>query len=330
MKVAAKFLRKTNRFLIAADVNPIGQRLVHYVDRLFPDRAIAFRLAHVVQPHHIPKLATGYVGEFSGLDLSGVIEGDRYREAVKLLDEQSRDIVIHREVETIVLEGRPSAEIAQDAFSSGVELAIVAPGAKGNFIPYGYSTTINLMAQSKVPVMAIPQPAFKKELPERPCFLIADNLEDVSKGALAFTHHVASRFSNSKIVHIHVAKGSKDEILKFGDLLQEKMNLGIVPHKDNFSPQSFYNSVEDGVQKILRGRMEAISNLDNENYECAALFGKVSEQLAYAIEKWQPDFLVFGRHELMHMKPFSIGKMPFHGMLSYEIPIFLVPKAIYS
>ena len=42
----------------------------------------------------------------------------------------------------------------------------------------------------------------------------------------------------------------------------------------------------------------------------------------------KPDLIVFGRHEGIHWKPFSVGKVRFHSMLSLDVPILMVPKEL--
>jgi hypothetical protein len=106
------------------------------------------------------------------------------------------------------------------------------------------------------------------------------------------------------------------------------MSMGRIPFDESFSSTILADQTKAYIEQKMAARLGDAQLLVEENggsYSAKVYFGEVTEQLARCVDEIKPDVVIFGRHELVHRKPFGIGKLPFYSMLNVGTPLIVAP-----
>ena len=227
-------------------------------------------------------------------------------------------------IATKVLSGSAAHMIAAEAAATNAAFIITgAASVSHRFIPKGISTALTLMSTASVPVLVMkletilgsPQRDFR--------VLVADDMRDSGKSALRTALSLACLYPSSEVFHVHVNSltlSALEAALDAGPLHRSSPTEG---------PAKVYELVVREIEEQLEKRaLEVMSGLPSPgiNYHPHVRTGAVAKNLDLVIGEFNPDLMVFGRHQTFRSKPFSMGQMPFYSMLSQSIAVMIVPE----
>ncbi len=325
-------LRNKNRsIIIATKLDRLGQELVTYSQHLFRNSLIPFRLVHAIEPKFVPGVIAGYPGDFVGTKLAKDWEDSSYAAAIEKAAAVANQVLPERECSYNVVFGRIPSAIVAEAISNNGALIVAAAGQMADkSFPYGYSTSLGLMAGSSLPIMITPNHLSRLNNYDHLRVLIADDLTDSSRSAITLGCEFANAFPRSEVMHLHICKSSFEDIEKWGDQLLESMTAGTIPMDPTFKKAEFLDKVGSYYRNALETRVGSAKLLIEQTgaYHASVLYGDPFTQFAYAVGKFNPDLVIFGRHELVHTRPLGVGKMPFHAMLALNRTIVIAPSPL--
>jgi nucleotide-binding universal stress UspA family protein len=232
-----------------------------------------------------------------------------------------------------VVFGRVPSAVVADAIASNSSLIVAAAGQiEGRTFPHGYSTSIGLMAASTLPVMVVPNHWNHLHNYDHLKVLVADDLTDHSRGAISLACEFAANFPGSEVMHLHICKSSTADIKNWGDEILAAMTKGTVPMDEGFNQEKFLAKVGKSYKDTLESRLGTAKLLIEQSgaYKPAVAYGDPFAEFGKAVDKFNPDIVVFGRHEFFHARPFGIGKMPFHAMLGLNRPVVISPTPAHK
>jgi nucleotide-binding universal stress UspA family protein len=286
------------------------------------------RLTNVVEPAQETPWVSGLPGEAVIASLGWEAMESRRQDGEERLKEIARDFNLKNAEYNVVL-GQPSQVLEADAVASSSQLIMVS-AAKLNvaqkFLPDGFSTALSLLGSSSVPVVVVPEgvQVFKKAGPLK--VLVADDLQDHSLDALHQGISMVHGVGPAELHHVHICEASEKELAGMANKVLDLMNRGDIPIDKNFSIDSFAGRVEENTKANLSKRLGAASLLfadKEDSYHQHVYFGDASEAFSKVVAEIDPDIVIFGRHQLIHRKPWGLGKMPFSAMLSLHKPIMV-------
>jgi hypothetical protein len=325
-------LRNKNRcIVIATKLDKDGQDLITYSQHLFRNSLIPFRLVHVIEPRFVPGVIAGYPGDFVGSKLSQDYEDTSFSEAVTKLSAIAERVLPERECSHAVIFGRIPSAVVAEAISSKASLIVAAAGQiTDKSFPYGYSTSLGLMTGSTLPVMIVPNHVSHVRNYDHLRVLVADDLSDHSRGALSMGCEFANAFSNSELMHLHICKSTREDIKQWGEQILESMTAGRIPMDPSFRKDHYIDKVGQFYRNSLESRIGSAKMMVEQTgkYHSSVLYGEPFEQFEQAVEKFNPDIVIFGRHEFVHARPMGIGRMPFQAMLALNRTLVIAPAPL--
>lgn len=224
--------------------------------------------------------------------------------------------------------GNPAEVLMADSIAHNCQLIVVGTHIrrKSQSIE-GMSTALSLMAHARTMVMAVPQDAEEFDPSKKVKIMFADDLKIFSKRSIDAAVQFCSCFPKAEFAHVHfcpyeLQSSRGDQFLRF-------MNVNAVPGTDALAGEHLLALTENRILDLMKERRMAAKiqpSLNHSSYYQKVFFGKnLYEQLAAAVEAINPDFLVFGKHAMLHLKPFSVGKLPYSAMLAFKRPVLVVP-----
>ena len=289
---------------------------------------INLRLVHVCDPW-LSYIYTHSLGYHTTLgDVSAAIETSTVEIASNRLDEVINQLGSGVTVEkNVISSGSVAESLAADALVSGTWLTLMSFRGKANWLmPAGWSTALALMHASDTPVMIVPEDA-KLDLSKNSLeLLLADDLVDTSQPAVEFGFDLARRLPSLKINHLHVCGVTAENL---GAALEQAIATSHSTISNDVSSDSLLKDIDMRLANSMQQRAaEYLSQLDqgSKRYQTTIRNGEVREELNRMVEKSDPDLLVFGRHQSFHRKPFLLGRIPFHVMLSQGRAVVMVPN----
>lgn len=257
----------------------------------------------------------------------GRSEGDEEREQAE--DELRRiaaQLEFGSDVEVSVIFGTPAQAILSDAVVSGASF-IVTGAAKGShhFVPKGLSTALTLMADSPIPVLVINEACRLDVNRESLKILLADDLSESCERSIATVFDLAIGLRQTDVHHVHANALSMET---FARNVQKMRALRAGNPKDDIGPTELWEEVQRDLHARLRSRTRArVASLESAggHYWPEIRNGRVETEIERAIETIAADIVAFGRHHPVHRRPFSIGRVPFHFMLSQDRALLVAP-----
>ncbi len=259
------------------------------------------------------------VGRIIGDEAQASVQDELRRMAMKL--------DVGSPVTTTVSIGKTAQCIIAEATVSGSSV-IVTGASKGNhrFVPKGLSTALSLMADSPVPVAVINDACHVDLTRESLKIFVADELSGASERAVLVAFDLAVALRQTDMVHVHANPLNMETFTKAIQRLENSRNEGYLR---DFGPSEMWDAAQRDLLDQIRLRAPNRSlflEAAGGKYQPEVLNGGVIPEIEKAIEATNPDLLVFGRHHTVHRRPFSIGKVPFHFMLSHNRPLVIVPS----
>lgn len=262
--------------------------------------------------------------DFTALDRA---RGDELRaKAANDLHSLADTLEIGAPVETSVIVGDPAQGILSDAVVSGASLIVVGAAKGGHrFVPKGMSTALSLMADSSVPVLVV-NDACTTELGRKSLkILVADDLSESCERAVLVAFDLAVALGHTDVHHVHANALNMETI---ADTVQRMRKSRERDSDKDLGPTELWDAAQRDLHERIRSRAPIRSlflETSGGTYRPEIRNGGAEAELDKAIETAAPDLLVFGRHQSIHRRPFAIGRVPFHFMLSQNKAVLIVP-----
>ncbi len=273
-----------------------------------------------------------YPGEYINASIQKLAEKKAIKDKTKQLNDQIKPYRQEFEdIEIKVLAGNAAECINAEAVSSAASLIISGVKQSSHrFIPKGFSTAISLMANSSIPVIAIPEGKFFDFNNKKVRIVVADDLSPTSSEVLPTCAELAGSFENTEIIHTHIHHETKEDLMSWADDISEMMITKGIDHSFPISRETVVLDMEEGIKQTMINRLEIPTSylMKNEvQYNQHVSFGEVFEEMSRLVEDKKPQLIAFGKHHFLHKHPISIGRVPFHTMLSFKTPVLIASNA---
>lgn len=316
------------KILVGVRFDSQMEKLIEYAKVFSKSTGAKIRLTHAVEPWKDNTWLSTFPTDDLYRSVAASVETQMLEEA-KTRIKALKDSLKEFEIETHVAIGASYEILNTDALRSRCSLIVVAADDKETnyqMMPQGFSTALSLMSKSQVPVMVIPSGYETPVTLEEAKILCADDLLSRGMEALGVSVELSSCFKRSKIHHAHVCHETKGSLADIGKKVIQWMTEGKVPYSDSFQEENLTDQVIDRTEDSLGERFQQArrnAGAPETDYEKHVLFGAVQDELRVMVEQNDPNFIVLGRHEFLHSKPFTVGKLPQWAMFSFQRPIIV-------
>jgi nucleotide-binding universal stress UspA family protein len=227
------------------------------------------------------------------------------------------------DVESEVLLGYPAESIRAHAVTIGAELMILGGAAEDyKFVPKGLSTVLGLMADAPCPVLVLPRGNFGDWSKKSLTAVLADDLQPESDHAILVAYEITAALGQTELIHAHVNQMTKQDLktaltsaAAAAHTPEGAMNVDTVWSAAMTSITDKLATRAPGRKHLIEARGGKVSTL--------LLQGEPTEAIIALAKERKADLLMFGRHRTWRRKPFAVGQMPFHSMLSAHRPVLV-------
>ncbi|MEZ4743788.1 MAG: universal stress protein [Bdellovibrionota bacterium] len=293
---------------------------------------MSLKFTHIVEPWNQGPMV--YSNTSPTQRLSTLNEESRLKSAKKRLDEAIKPFLKEYDIETSVHIGQVAETLKSEALTSRASLLVcgIKPIAH-KFVPKGFTTALELITSSSIPVLALPEEkiydfAGDKKQEKKLTILVCDDLSPSSHDALPTAAELAGALKKSELLHLHIHKESKENLIKWAEQVASYTpTLRDLQFDFPIKKETIVANTEKAITDSMSKRLEvsqAILEMQKVDYNRKIAFGDIYEKLQEVIKETNPDLVVFGQHHLIHKRPFSIGRIPFYSMLNLELPILVV------
>jgi nucleotide-binding universal stress UspA family protein len=291
---------------------------------------LRLRFVHALEPLPIdPWVLDGYGYDIAPLLLQerqAELSRQRQAQLAALLSEIPDDV----SATACLVTGEPARAVVADAVAHRARLIITAcdPDRGHRLALGGCASALTLMAEAPLPVLVV-SGTRALTLDERaPCLLVADDLQHGTREAARRAFELASLLSPCRVHHVHVRQDVRDLVRRaWADLVQHHA-LGTRDRGPAASPEELWaREQEERLERLRQHGQPWRQRAESRGVEVLAEVraGGVAEEVHAAAADVDPDLLVFGRHRLLRLKPFLIGRMPLYAMLEDRRPLLVVP-----
>lgn len=318
--------RGKERKIVAGVSLPVNDNFVKAVISLAQRTQMSLTFIHAIEP--MTAIGPTYPGEYLSISMTKLADSQRAHEAKKQLERSLEGFREDYNFNIRVLLGHPAEAIRSESMSQTASLAVTGvKHSSKRFVPRGFSTAVDLMAQSSIPVLAIPEGGATDFTGKRLTMLIADDLSQTSADVVPTVAELAGTLKNVELVHFHSHPETRGHLQRWAEQLDEIMEANEFDYDFSMDHSSAVKEIEKRIGQKLNDRLEVPMSFLEKNdvsYQQKIVFGDVADELSAHINGINPDLLAFGRHHFVHKQPFSIGKIPFYAMLEFGKPVLLV------
>ena len=230
--------------------------------------------------------------------------------------------------DTEILLGRTGEKLRQSALSSRSSMILCGVQSPPHrLLPKGFSTSVNLMSESSLPVLVIPEnkgQCFKKKKLK---LLVCDDLTETSSDVLPVSQEIAGGLKNTDIVHLHIHQETKNKLKSWANQVSAMSITQDLEFSFPINEQTIASDIENAIKSKLKDRSKiplACLKGSYVSYNQLVGFGDVLTELGKTIESEKPDMIAFGRHHFFHKSPVGIGKVPFYAILNFGVPVLVI------
>lgn len=324
--LAQHFKGKGGTIVVAVGLDEHTEALMRSAVSLAEQTQMSLRLVHVIEPWVGRYWATAVAGGVPMTDIVQNVESEQTKSAEEKLADLVYRFGDRVSCSYAVLLGIVADAILEDAEDH--EAALIITGSAGDyqrFVPRGFSTALSLLAHAEVPVIVIPRNVevdFKRDHIK---LLLADDLAPESERIVPTTFNFAGNLCHPELVHLHVnsvgAEHLHDALTTAFASLHTEIDPGTASKDVAGAMQS---AMEKGLLDRLPANRGAFENAGG-TYQAKITVGQAADGVNSEADKLKADMVVFGRHQTFHRRPFLIGRMPFHSMLSHRHAVMVVP-----
>jgi nucleotide-binding universal stress UspA family protein len=289
---------------------------------------MALRLVHVCQPEEGNSYLLPYFAHAERRRLEEYLGKSAQSLAQQRLEDLAARIPASIKRELRVMTGDPAEWINADAVSYGASMIVIGVGkSRSRFVPQSWSTALSLMSQARLPVLVVDRAVPLKFDPQkRPVILLADDLSDHSQKMIAVGFDIAMALKQSDVHHVHASALTEDAI---SAAVEASISNSDHPVENTLSGSAMHAMIMAQIRSNMESRAGTIKSLFEVadcRYHSEVLVGDVRDSLKACAEKLRPELLIFGRHHQIHRRPFLIGRVPFHAMVSQNRPVMIIPE----
>ncbi len=324
--LARHFRGTAAHIIVAVGLDEHTDALLRSASSLARRSGMSLRLVHVVEPWVGGYWSTAVAGGIPMMDIVQNVETEQIKMAedklTRLVERYGKDISCNY----AVLRGIVADAILEDAAVS--EAAMLITGSAGEyqrFIPRGFSTALSLLAHAPIPVLVVPRDVeLNFERPELK-LLVADDLSTEARRIVATAFAFAAELDSPRLLHFHVNAMGADHV-------EDTMRKAVAAQRDSGDPGMIARDVAGTLlEAIKKGLAERVPqnrlafDRAGGTYQVKIANGHPIEEVNAEAERLGADVLIFGRHQTFHRRPFLIGRVPFHAMLSRQQAVMVLP-----
>jgi len=248
-------------------------------------------------------------------------------ETIEVARSRLRDLVkTHLDglsVHSEVLLGYPAESIRAHAVTIGAELMILGGATEDyKFVPRGLSTVLGLMADAPCPVLVLPRGNCGDWSKKSLTAVLADDLQPESDNGVLVAYEMIAALGHTELTHAHVNQMTKDDLktalttaAAAAHTPEGAMDVDTVWSAAMKSISEKLSSRAPGRKHLIEARGGKVTTLLLQGDPTEAIMKLATDQKA--------DLMIFGRHRTWRRKPFAVGQMPFHSMLSAHRPVLI-------
>lgn len=271
------------------------------------------------------------VGDLPGYYTIPGLVAEREQEIV---DQRRKDLEkirdqIQGQVNTTVkaLVGDTVRSLISEAEARRANLLITACNPSEYRLLYrGFSTALGLMHEAPLPVLTVSEetPLNLDKLGVK--ILVADDLRESTGEAVRKAYELASQLDSPVIRQAHVHGDFRELIRDYWQDFKER-TPGLRGDGDKTLENLWSDEYQLRKDRLAKHGMpfRAKAEAAGTRVELDVRTGSVHEQLHAAVQEFEPDLLVFGRHRILRAKPFLVGRMTAKAMLEERKPVLSVP-----
>ncbi|MEN9834429.1 MAG: hypothetical protein RL011_622 [Pseudomonadota bacterium] len=191
----------------------------------------------------------------------------------------------------------------------------------------GFTTTLTLMHDASLPVMAVPHSKAIDFSKHNLRLLLADDLQDATREATRKAYEFAASAPGSHLRHVHVFADLQEKLRHAWEIIKERSHLqygGVGPASED---EVLAQEIKSRKEK-LRAQAQPYARAAEDQrvtIEYDLRSGSVERELNTALADHSPDIVFFGRHRIIHTRPMLIGRMSFRAMLHSGSAVVVVP-----
>ena len=316
--------------LVGLKFEGMAESFLDYVRDFSQRTEASLRLVHAVGYGAEYSWVPTYYGEPYFKPVMRAAQAEERRRMQQRLEQFKHRLAGRGEPETRVSFGSPEEVLMGDALATNCSLIVVGTSRRStNIAPFGFSTSLSLMAHANCPVMAVPEDVQALDTSRNWRILYADDLADRSRGALNVALEMSYGFGKVDFHHVHFCDSSESKVAQAGDKILELMNASTIPFDENVLKYDFLEQTKIRIKEKMDTRLgsaKAMFGMSDCLYHQHVFFGDdTRSQLAECVDRLNPDILVFGRHSTLHRKPLAVGKLPFSAMVCHRKPVVVAP-----
>lgn len=316
--------------IVAVQFDALAPKLLASALELAKNGRFRVRAIHVSEPLSAMAASYTHLDGGTAINLALQIQEDQVKEAEQKLASMIKDIDQDRcFFDQKVVPGIASQVILEEANKEQCAYILTgaAPGSH-RYIPKGISTALSLMARSPVPVIVVREGLEFRLLDKNMKILMADDLRSESESIVSEALSLAKLCEEAQTImmqHCHVLDFDVVDLQFELSRLRNRLPDAL---RNERSADEMYKFFVERAVSALQAKFDQVNVRPSQgdvHYEAKVISGSVLEVLDASIRNFSPNIVVFGRHHTLHRHPWGIGKVPLHGLLSFNSPIMLVP-----
>ncbi len=324
----SRFIAKQTKMVVGVAFDENNDLFLAKAMTLAKHLQIHVHLTHVCQTWADSPLMVSFPAGYYSYSVASSID----KEELELAEEKLRDISAKWRSEGLsvssnVVFGSIHQGLISEAQSERATLIVSGTNFSNESLVWrGLSSAINLIRDSKIPVLIIPHDApimmNKKSL----SLLVCDDLSRGSDTILEIAEDFATTIGDAQFIHAHIADFEVKELKRIGAKILQAMTLGNIPYDKKFNQDQLVIGAKEEILSKMTQRIlpyKSLSESRGTTYQQIVRTGDVGSELTKLVAEKEIDFIFFGHHEFLHNDPLHLGKVPFNVMLSLKKPLLV-------
>lgn len=262
-------------------------------------------------------------GDFS--HVTAALEEESLKQAKSHLTELVKKTVPQCQSAVTVELGFPVDVIrgAAEKFDASI-IVLGSKEATFRLMPRGLSTVMSLQQSPPCPVVVFPLgKEYNWEKNVRLKIGLADDLSQETSDVISRGIEFASILKNCEVHQVHCNGLHKDDLKAALTLVSATAHTP----ETALSSEAIWDATMEKITDSMKKRSKNVGAdqllQDGSIIKHTILHGNPPEEMLEYASKNGLDLLIFGRHKMLHHKPFTLGRMPFSAMAKMERPILV-------
>ncbi|MBC7661280.1 MAG: universal stress protein [Chitinophagaceae bacterium] len=241
----------------------------------------------------------------------------------KIIDLLPKDIV---STKIINVSKSPSRGILETALSYGIDMVVCGvANISHRFLPNALSTVLNVMQQSRFPVVLVTSESWSSLQSKVIRIMIVDDLSEACESNVKLAMTWCSRVKDCEVYHVHVHAMERESFISndFASPLSDGML-----NSYEYDPGEAYDQQHSRLKLRLKARLDSL-NIEKPNhlkrFQSILLTGSVANQVFEYARSVDADILFFGKHHAFDRLHPVLGKISYRAMLQERFPVIITP-----